>query len=758
MGQAILNQFHRSARFRSSGLLFRLATSLTMVLSTSSGLAADPLPEAKYLPEKAVAVATLRVGQLYNWKPVQLAKELGMFDEADFGPLPFTVEDVGKIDRVVVAIDQPFVNELATDFGLKVMAVGPAGAKAQPRVDPANNLKQIGLSMHNYHDTYSMFPRANGDGGGRQTGLSWRVHLLPFLDEGDLYSQFHLDEPWDSVHNKKLIPKMPKFFAVEGVKAAGKTSIHLITGPKTMFPEDAKLGPSLRDITDGTSNTILAVQADPATAVEWTKPGGLPFDSKNPKGLLGRIPDSGVLVLLCDGAAKKMPSKVTEEDFASYVTPAGGEPANSEALRDLPFRSPVSPTVVVSFKEPFDLARLEPLIEEKITVGRHTIYCVNGVGIWPATPFSPTTLVIASVADLEAKLKAGTISSGKQTILGDQLDLKADFSMVISLQAQKLLLKQLVEDRTELESLLDYQVLTQHVQITDLKKGDLIIQSSGTCTSAKVAGTRADELKQQMQLVKALLPAMLDQIPNPDSRKLMSDLAAGLKVEQVGNKITTSLVAPAGVEKLPDYFEPALRDALAAANATKQRNNLKQIGLAFHNSHDVFGRFPSSSRTTNPDDSKALSWRVHILPLLDQGPLYNQFHLNEPWDSPHNLKLAEQMPAVYKTPGVQEANKTSMHLIAGEGTPFDKEKAPHVRDFKDGLSNTLMVIIAGPDKAEIWTKPGGLPIDPKEPVKSLGNIGEKGTNALNGDGSIRKIDADIARETLLNLVRHNDGN
>lgn len=750
----VCGRFDRNAPSRSAAFLFRLATSLTMVLSTSHAQAADKLPEAKYLPEKSVAVATLRVGQLFQWEPVQAAKELGMFDGADFGPLPFSVEDLGKIDRVVVAIDQPFVNKLATQNGLEV---GPAGAKAQHPVDPAINLKQIGLSMHNYHDTNLRFPRANGDGGGRQTGLSWRVHLLPCLEEEALYKQFRLNEPWDSEHNKKLIPKMPRTYMVEGVKAAGKTSIHLITGPKTMFPDDAKLGPFLRDITDGTSNTILAVQADPATATEWTKPGGLPFDSKNPKGLLGRIPDSGVLVLLCDGAAKKMPSKVTEADFASYVTPAGGEPANSEALRNLPFRSPVGPTLVVSFKEPFDLARLEPLIEEKITVGRHTIYCVNGVGIWPATPSSPTTLVIASVADLEARLKAGTISSVKPTILADQLDLKSDFSMVISLQAQKLLLKQLVEDRPELDSLLDYQVLTQHVRITDLKKGDLIIQSSGTCTSAKVAGTRADELKQQMQLVKALLPAMLDQIPNPDSRKLMSDLAAGLKVEQVGNKITTSLVAPAGIENLPTYFEPALREGVAAANATKQRNHLKQIGFGLHNIHDNVNHFLSASKGLFQEESNQLSWRVHILPYLDQAPLYNQFRLNEPWDSPHNLKLAEQMPAVYKTPGVQEANKTSVHLLEGEGTPFDQGKAPAIRDFRDGLSKTVIVIQAGPDKAEIWTKPGGLPIDPKEPVKSLGNIGEQGTNALNGDGTIRKIDADIAPETLLNLVRHSNG-
>jgi hypothetical protein len=70
------------------------------------------------------------------------------------------------------------------------------------------------------------FPRANGDGEGENTGLSWRVHLLQFLDpaEVDLYEKFHLDEPWDSDHNKTLIAKMPNVFRSPAVTEPGHTS------------------------------------------------------------------------------------------------------------------------------------------------------------------------------------------------------------------------------------------------------------------------------------------------------------------------------------------------------------------------------------------------------------------------------------------------------------------------------------------------------------------------------------------------------
>ena len=81
-------------------------------------------------------------------------------------------------------------------------------------------MKQIALAMHNFHDTHRSFPAAFKVDEEKKPLLSWRVELLPFLEQGELYKQFKHDEPWDSEHNKKLIAKMPQVFAVPGSEAA----------------------------------------------------------------------------------------------------------------------------------------------------------------------------------------------------------------------------------------------------------------------------------------------------------------------------------------------------------------------------------------------------------------------------------------------------------------------------------------------------------------------------------------------------------
>ena len=87
-----------------------------------------------------------------------------------------------------------------------------------------NNLKQIVLAMHNYHDANGFFPQDSVDAKTGKPLLSWRVHLLPYMEEALLYQSFKLDEPWDSEHNIKLLDKLPKVFAPTRVKAkAGET-------------------------------------------------------------------------------------------------------------------------------------------------------------------------------------------------------------------------------------------------------------------------------------------------------------------------------------------------------------------------------------------------------------------------------------------------------------------------------------------------------------------------------------------------------
>lgn len=194
--------------------------------------------------------------------------------------------------------------------------------EAAARAQSANNLKQIGLAFHNYHDAYGVIPQEIVSKNGKKVLLSWRVAILPFIEQEGVYKEFKLDEPWDSEHNKKLIAKMPKVYApVFGKADPGKTYYQSFTGFNTLF-EGKKL--KIQDITDGTSNTILAVEAK--EAIEWTKPDVLKYPKAKEKlPDLGGMFSNGFNAVFCDGSVRFMPHNVDAEVFRKAVTPRAGD-------------------------------------------------------------------------------------------------------------------------------------------------------------------------------------------------------------------------------------------------------------------------------------------------------------------------------------------------------------------------------------------------------------------------------------------------
>jgi hypothetical protein len=189
----------------------------------------------------------------------------------------------------------------------------------------ANNLKQIGIAMHNYADTTgSMPPAAACDKTGKPL-LSWRVLILPYVEEGELFKEFKLDEPWDSDHNKKLLARMPKVYAIPGVTKPGETNTHyrVFVGNGAGF-DWIRGGRFPNDYSDGTSNTLLCVTA--ATAVPWTKPDELEFDpQKDMTKLVGNVVNGRMQFLLFDGSVRVAPKTPSKQTFHALITRAGGE-------------------------------------------------------------------------------------------------------------------------------------------------------------------------------------------------------------------------------------------------------------------------------------------------------------------------------------------------------------------------------------------------------------------------------------------------
>jgi RNA polymerase sigma factor (sigma-70 family) len=215
-------------------------------------------------------------------------------------------------------------------LALKKLSDARTGLKEQAdRTRSANNLKQIGLAFHNYHDAQNHFPAQAIYSKTGQPLLSWRVAILPYLNEDALYREFKLDEPWDSPHNIKLLDKMPKQFApVTGaVKDKNATFYQVFTGPKTMF--DGSRGLAYRDIPDGTSNTALVVEA--GKPVPWTKPEDLPYQANNlPK--LGGMFGGGFNLLIADGSVRFVNTGFNAEVLNRLILPADREKVKIEDL------------------------------------------------------------------------------------------------------------------------------------------------------------------------------------------------------------------------------------------------------------------------------------------------------------------------------------------------------------------------------------------------------------------------------------------
>ena len=433
-----------------------------------------------------------------------------------------------------------------------VTQVGPAGVavatalllpavqqarEAARRSQGKNNLKQIALAMHNFHDTYRKFPAAaTVDKKGKKL-LSWRVHILPFIEQDPLYQQFHLDEPWDSEHNKELIKNVPPVYISpnhEDLAREGKTVYLVPTGKSTAF--EGNEGLRIADFTDGTSNTILAVEAHRDAAVIWTKPDDLAVDFKNLlKGLKGAR-EGGFHAMLCDGSVRFISDNIDVKTLAALFTRNGGEPINLDAV---------------------------------------------------AVPAQPRPVA---------------------------------------------------------------------------RPGDA-------------------------------------------------------------------------------------------------KNNLKLFGLAFHNYHDVNSRFPQRA-STDKKGKALLSWRVQLLPYLDAADIYQQFHLDEPWDSEHNKTLIEKMPALFSARGDEELaklGKTRILSPANAEACLGVKEGTRIQDILDGTSNTILAVEVRADAAVIWTKPDDFVIDFKQPLKALQDSRNGGFMALFSDGTVRTITDKIKTEIFKAIITRDGG-
>jgi len=188
--------------------------------------------------------------------------------------------------------------------------------EAAARISSSNNLKQMGLAAHAYHDTNGTLPPAAITDKRGKPLLSWRVAILPYVEQQQLYNQFKLDEPWDSPNNIKLLPLMPKLYAAPGGDAA---SMESNTRYRVFQGKGTAPGLPLKAITDGPENTVLIVEA--ADAVPWTKPDELEYSPTKPLPRLGGAWSNrgDFLACMANGEVYMIKKEVGDRDLRAAI-------------------------------------------------------------------------------------------------------------------------------------------------------------------------------------------------------------------------------------------------------------------------------------------------------------------------------------------------------------------------------------------------------------------------------------------------------
>jgi hypothetical protein len=245
--------------------------------------------------------------------------------------LPFRYRKLESANMAVVSLAgiQILGRNASAAFGQVGASIGGKDAKDPMQV----HLETLHQAMEKYHADKGSYPPATlVDKDGRPT-MSWRVALLPYINDEakTLYNQFRLDEPWDSLHNKRLIKKMPPAFRSPNRYAWGasqwKTRDQVFTGAGTLF-EGAKTTRK----TDVTSKLILLVHTGDDRAVYWTKPADIAYVPDGPLPQLTGRYDNQFQVLLNDGSFRRIQVPMDEKDLRSLILRQKVDSAPSPAV------------------------------------------------------------------------------------------------------------------------------------------------------------------------------------------------------------------------------------------------------------------------------------------------------------------------------------------------------------------------------------------------------------------------------------------
>lgn len=631
-------------------------------------------------------------------------------------------------------------------------------------VDEADRSKvtAIAYGLRNHESTYKRLFYSNVSSLYDASGaplVSWRVHILPFLGYYELFEKFRVTEPWDSPNNLPLLSQMPDIYRSAGdATLSTSTRFHTIeagSNPSTTehflnsngSPRISNWG----SVRHGLPNTLMVLRAGVDRAVPWTKPDDLPFDNANPLATLGNSPEPTIPVSFADATSALMPKNVTAATFTSLATireSAGVTSVDGRTLMRAWSEQLSNPT---AHAQNYTSKQLDSMRIVGIAVYNYES-SFRLLPAWGSRDASGNRLLSWRVLLLPL---LGHDELYNRFRLNEPWDSPHNLGLLNSMPDVYRSATDLSNTNTTRLRVLNGPGTLYDSALTGPLRASRILDGSTNTLFAVEAGTD-----------KAVPWTM------PETLTLGADFLASLG--QLSDGMFRAIFADSSAVSIPTSTPNATLHALATYNKGETerlmppwgvgeiQTSMRIIGLAIDNFESTYRRLPMNywgdanpftKKTTTP----TLSWRVAILPFLEESALYNQFHFDEPWDSPHNLALLPLMPSVFRSHGLPfDSGLTRMQMFAGARTALKTDGTSLRRaELTDGSYDTLGVAEAGIDKAVPWTKPSDLDGEAIDLWQALGLVGDAFAVTMM-DGSAQIITKRNYRY-LNSLVLRNDG-
>ncbi len=640
----------------------------------------------------------------------------------------------------------------------------------QESKDAAAKMNQIALALWQRDKEVNPKPEP-----AQNSQLSWRVHLLPSLGQEKLYKQFQLNEAWNSEANLKLIPAMPDIYRMGTI--TGRTRFLL------SLPADCPRGlgelPSAGAITDSPGLTTVLYVAAPHRGTVWTKPDTLESFKGSPQQALGWSDRTSVIATTLEGITIEIPGNLHPTKLAALFSTRGGEVFDlaealkfpDQKLRRAPMVKPAEPItdLITLPKLNTEVAALRPAVPPKDALRfRRLNYAVFACA--DATGESPSHKITRAGVRSQLSWRVHLLPFLEEQTLYDRFHLEEPWDSEHNLSLLEFM-PEVFRTSSDSPTATSLRVLSgngslfaankQWLRAEDGLPNTIMLLLAGKPAEQpwtkpdidlEVSSLDFEKLFGDAQEIHAL---MGDGLVLPFSRDTPAVIFRALATANGHELIDAATVRRWLIHKRGEALFPPIR------NTQWESEQMKTIVLASMNFESAYLNYSPLQRDEPVDEislrSSMLSWRVHLLPLLNHASLYNQFRLEEPWDSPHNIQLLPCMPDCFRAADdSEESHTTRIVRIMGRGTAFPQVgRAVKSRDIRDGSHQTIHFIQAPAADAVPWTRPDDILIDldasnADDALNRL--LATTNLKTATFDGAIRRLSPTVNAETFKALL------